>query len=165
MLPHKLEVCLRGIRPDSRISNASFEVSRIGAELERLHPGTYTNISRQLQLTLHSEAVIHRAMLLMADSMFKSPNVLTWGRVVSLFAITSALAGDCIQQGHSEFVKCVIETFVEVVKKYIAPWVVRQGGWPDVCRTFQTDPDYTTVIIFSLIGAVMALITYVLYFN
>ncbi len=38
-------------------------------------------------------------------------------------------AQDCVQQGHPELISSVLDSFDIVLSKYIAEWIVRQGGW------------------------------------
>lgn len=178
LLTPRLEMRLK-VSPEVRVSDVSMEIQTIGGELERLYPGLFTNISRQLHLTMHSESTVCRTLTAVGDAMFKGSNVLTWGRVVSLFALSAAFATDCVHQGHSDFVKCVIDTFVELTKVYIAPWVVKQGGWVsmqfimsdvsfvlmcsillqnDIIRTFRTSNETAVLWLITVLGALIGFI-------
>ena len=53
----------------------------------------------------------------------------TWGKIIALFTIAGALAVDCIQQGHTELVISVVNTFEHITSHHLAKWIVRQGGW------------------------------------
>ncbi|KAK7888775.1 hypothetical protein WMY93_024335 [Mugilogobius chulae] len=59
-----------------------------GDELEYLRPNVYRNVARQLNITVASESVVSDAFLAVAADIFSTG--VTWGKVVSLYAV----AGD-----------------------------------------------------------------------
>ena len=47
-----------------------------------------------------------------------------------MFSLTAGgFAQDCVQQGHPEFIATVLNTFETILNKYVAVWIVKQGGW------------------------------------
>lgn len=53
----------------------------------------------------------------------------TWGKVVSLYAVAGALAVDCVRHDHPAMVHTIVDSFGEFVRKTLAPWLKRRGGW------------------------------------
>ena len=120
-------------------SIVSQELQVIGAELEKMYPHLYQSVSRQLNHTMSSEAVVRDTYMSLADHMFKSGSV-TWGRVVAMFAIAGGFAVDCVQQGHADFVEVVVETFGKITAKHLSHWIARQGGWVSNDKTEDLNP-------------------------
>lgn len=46
--------------------------------------------------------------------------------------ILGALAQDCVQQGHAQFVNEIVDSFGTITEKYLASWIAKQGGWVSV---------------------------------
>uniref|UniRef100_G3TZ97 BCL2 family apoptosis regulator BOK n=1 Tax=Loxodonta africana TaxID=9785 RepID=G3TZ97_LOXAF len=108
---------------------------RLGDELELIRPSVYRNVARQLNLSLQSETVVTDAFLAVATQIFSAGA--RWG---SLYAVACGLAVDCQRQ-----IKPVIHAFVDCLEKFVrkilAPWLRRRGGWTDVLKcVVSTDP-------------------------
>lgn len=54
---------------------------------------------------------------------------ITWGKVVSMYAVAGALAVDCVRQGHATMVHILVDSLGQFVRKYLVPWLKRRGGW------------------------------------
>lgn len=115
-------------QPSPLITDVSHEIQLIGARLEATYPHLYHNISRQVNLQLKSEAAVRKALASVGDFMFKH-SVVTWGRIVALFAISSGIAAECMQNGHPELIWNVVTLFSEIIEKHVAAWICKQGGW------------------------------------
>ncbi len=79
------------------------EVQRLGHELEKSYPELYTNISKQLQVTMKSDILVQKTFMAVAEQMVKNYNSITWGKVIALFA----LAGErkfffCFRSSHNK---------------------------------------------------------------
>lgn len=59
---------------------------------------------------------------------FPFPGV-TWGKVVSLYAVAGALAVDCVRHGHPAIVHTIVDCMGEFVRKSLVSWLKRRGGW------------------------------------
>lgn len=114
--------------PSPLVTDVSLEIQLIGARLEATYPDLYQNISRQVNLPLRSEAAVRKVLVSIGDFMFKH-SVVTWGRIVALFAIVSGIAADCVQNGNPELIWTVVMLFSELIEKHVAAWICRQGGW------------------------------------
>ena len=77
---------------------------------------------------MSTDEIVGDTYLSIADAMVRS-SPLTWGKVVALFSLGGALAQDCVQQGHAQFVNEVVDCFGIITDKYLAGWIRRQGGW------------------------------------
>ncbi|KAG8508265.1 Bcl-2-related ovarian killer protein [Galemys pyrenaicus] len=105
---------------------------RAGDELERIRPGVYRNVARQLRLPLQREAVVTDAFLAVAAQIFSAG--ITWGKVVSLYAVAAGLAVDCVRQAQPAMVHALVDCLGEFVRKSLAAWLRRRGGWTDVLQ-------------------------------
>lgn len=57
------------------------------------------------------------------------PEGVTWGKVVSLYAVAGALAVDCVRHGHPAMVHTIVDCMGEFVRKSLTSWLKRRGGW------------------------------------
>lgn len=53
----------------------------------------------------------------------------TWGKVVSLYAVAGGLAVDCVRHGHPAMVHTIVDCMGEFVRKSLTSWLKRRGGW------------------------------------
>lgn len=118
----------------------------MGEELERMHPRLYTNVSRQLSSPgsppfgelIDADAapfLLHAT----AKELFKtgtatgSPNAsnngaavipdISWGKIVSLFAVCAALAVDIVRQGHYDYLPRLLESTADIIEEDLAAWI------------------------------------------
>lgn len=54
---------------------------------------------------------------------------MTWGKVVSLYAVAGALAVDCVRHGHPAMVHTIVDCMGEFVRKSMTSWLKKRGGW------------------------------------
>ncbi|KAG3275725.1 BOK, BCL2 family apoptosis regulator [Ictidomys tridecemlineatus] len=110
-----------------------------GDELEQIRPSVYRNVAGQLHLSVQSEPVVTDAFLAVAGHIFSAG--ITWGKVVSLYAVAAGLAVDCVRQAQPAMVHALVDCLGEFVRKTLAAWLRRRGGWTDVLRcVVSTDP-------------------------
>lgn len=65
-----------------------------------------------------------------------SPAVgITWGKVVSMYAVAGALAVDCVRHGHPTTVHILVDSLGQFVRKFLVPWLRRRGGWVRLTKT------------------------------
>lgn len=122
----------RPASPGGRLAEVSAVLLRLGDELEQIRPSVYRNVARQLHLPLHSEAAVTDAFLAVAAHIFSAG--ITWGKVVSLYAVAAGLAVDCVRQSQPAMVHALVDCLGEFVRKTLAPWLRRRGGWTDVLK-------------------------------
>uniref|UniRef100_A0A8C3AAM0 BCL2 family apoptosis regulator BOK a n=1 Tax=Cyclopterus lumpus TaxID=8103 RepID=A0A8C3AAM0_CYCLU len=137
----------------------------LGDELEYLRPNVYRNVARQLNITVASESIVSDAFLAVAADIFStggSPSVsglcllsgVTWGKVVSLYAVAGALAVDCVRHGHPAMVHTIVDCMGEFVRKSLTSWLKRRGGWVDVTKcVVNTDPSFRSHWLVSAVCA------------
>jgi len=63
-----------------------------------------------------------------ATAMFDD-DVVTWGRIVTLFAYAAYLARFCHEQGLTECSQTVIELLESIVVNRLGLWILANGGW------------------------------------
>ncbi|XP_032336674.1 bcl-2-related ovarian killer protein isoform X3 [Camelus ferus] len=108
-------------------------------ELELIRPSIYRNVARQLNISLQSETVVTDAFLAVAAQIFSAG--ITWGKVVSLYSVAAGLAVDCVRQAQPAMVHALVDCLGEFVRKTLATWLRRRGGWTDVLKcVVSTDP-------------------------
>ncbi|CAN9500810.1 unnamed protein product [Ophioblennius macclurei] len=124
----------------------------LGDELEYLRPNVYRNVARQLNINVASENMVTDAFLAVAADIFSTG--VTWGKVVSLYAVAGALAVDCVRQGHPATVHTIVDCMGEFVRKSLASWIKRRGGWVDVTKcVVNTDPSFRSHWLVSAVCA------------
>ncbi|CAK7322285.1 Bcl-2-related ovarian killer protein [Vulpes lagopus] len=112
-----------------------------GDELELIRPSVYRNVARQLNISLQSESVVTDAFLAVASQIFSGG--ITWGKVVSLYSVAAGLAVDCVRQAQPALVHALVDCLGEFVRKTLAPWLRRRGGWTDVLKcVVSTEPGF-----------------------
>lgn len=102
-----------------------------GAELERMHPKTYANVTRQACISptsiLVSDKAVAGLLIAIGQQMLKTD--INWGKIVALYAVAGGLAVDCIHQGHPEFLHGIMEGMNEILEVNLGEWVASNGGW------------------------------------
>ncbi|XP_062716427.1 bcl-2-related ovarian killer protein [Aedes albopictus] len=103
----------------------------MGEELERMHPRLYSNVSRQISVEPWGELTepdsVCYLLHIVAKDLFKTD--ITWGKVISLFAIAGGLAVDCVRQEHYDYLQQLIEGTTDVIEEDLSVWLVEKGGW------------------------------------
>lgn len=127
--------------PGSTLGEVSAVLLWLGDELEYLRPNVYRNVARQLNIPVASESVVSDAFLAVAAEIFSTG--VTWGKVVSLYAVAGALAVDCVRHGHPAIVHIIVDCMGEFVRKSLVSWLKRRGGWVDITKcVVNTDPSF-----------------------
>lgn len=114
------------------VSEVFPELASIGQELERMHPKLFTSVARQASASpgggiLASEKAPGVVLSAVGRELFKMD--VTWGKIVSLFAVAGGLGVDCVRQGHPEYLQGLMEAVGEVLEDEVAPWIITNGGW------------------------------------
>lgn len=109
-------------------SDVSMDIQRIGGELESSFPSLYVNVSSQIGMPLRSDIAVRKAMIYIGDFMFRN-SVVTWGRIIGLFAVAAAVARECVQNRRGNQIPIIVKVFSELIESHAATWICRQGGW------------------------------------
>ncbi|CAL8344779.1 unnamed protein product [Merluccius merluccius] len=118
--------------PSTALAEVSLVLLYLGDELECTHPGLYRNVARQLNISVAMENMVSDAFIAVATEIFATG--ITWGRVVSMFAVAAALAVDCARQGRPSTVLILVDSLGQVVRRYLVPWLKRKGGWTEITK-------------------------------
>ncbi|PSN57615.1 hypothetical protein C0J52_00552 [Blattella germanica] len=143
------------------------ELASIGHELERMHPKLYTSVARQASPSpgcnnFSSDKAAGVILSAVARELFKTE--VTWGKVVSLFAVAGGLAVDCVRQGHPEYLQGLLDAMGEVLEEEVAAWIVGNGGWTALLAHFKPPSTEVSVTVFlGFVGAVMAAIVFLIF--
>ncbi|XP_063233962.1 bcl-2-related ovarian killer protein isoform X2 [Bacillus rossius redtenbacheri] len=130
------------------------ELASIGQELERMHPKVYSGVTRQASAAPVPCSDKTAGLVLAAVGRELLKGDVTWGKVVSLFAVAGGLAVDSVRQGRHEHLHALVDVFGEVVEEELAPWLVGNGGWTGLLAHFK--PPSNEVSVSSLVGLVGA---------
>ncbi|XP_061895488.1 bcl-2-related ovarian killer protein homolog A isoform X1 [Entelurus aequoreus] len=109
----------------------------LGEELEYMRPNVYRNVAWQLNINVESESAVSDAFLAVATDIFSTG--VTWGKVVSLYAVAGALAVDCVREDHQITVHTIIDCMGEFVRKNLTTWLKSRGGWADLTKCVVND--------------------------
>ncbi|XP_029931328.1 bcl-2-related ovarian killer protein homolog B [Myripristis murdjan] len=117
---------------NAAVSEASSVLLCLGDELECMQPSLYRNVARQLNISVAMENMVSDAFIAVATEIFSTG--ITWGKVVSMYAVAGALAVDCVRQGQSATVHILVDILGQFVRKFLVPWLKRRGGWGEITK-------------------------------
>ncbi|XP_041849666.1 bcl-2-related ovarian killer protein homolog B-like [Melanotaenia boesemani] len=117
---------------NAALAEVSLVLLCLGDELECLQPGLYRNVARQLSISVAMENMVSDAFLGVATEIFSAG--ITWGKVVSMYAVAGALAVDCVRQGYTTTVHILVDTLGQFVRKFLVSWLKRRGGWTEITK-------------------------------
>lgn len=63
---------------------------------------------------------------------------ITWGKIVSIFALAGGLAVDCVCQGHPEYLHGLVEGVTDLLEDEVAEWIASNGGWVNIYFVIKT---------------------------
>ena len=96
-----------------------------------MYPRVYNGVARQLSRIGRGELKTPETapvlLSAIARDLFRSD--ITWGKVVSLFAIAGGLSVDCVRQGHPDYLPKLIEGVADVIEDELVTWISENGGW------------------------------------
>ncbi|XP_030015902.1 bcl-2-related ovarian killer protein homolog B [Sphaeramia orbicularis] len=117
---------------NASLSEVSLVLLCLGDELECIQPSLYRNVARQLNISVAMEHMVSDAFIGVATEIFSTG--ITWGKVVSMYAVAGALAVDCVRQGHLTTVHILVDSLGQFVRKFLVPWLKRHGGWMEITK-------------------------------
>ncbi|AWP04082.1 putative bcl-2-related ovarian killer protein-like [Scophthalmus maximus] len=114
------------------LTEVSLVLLCLGDELECIQPSLYRNVARQLNISVAMENMVSDAFIGVATEIFATG--ITWGKVVSMYAVAGALAVDCVRQGRATNVHILVDSLGQFVRKFLVPWLKRRGGWTEITK-------------------------------
>lgn len=136
-----------------KTTDVSTDIQDIGLKLECSYPHLYENVAAQIGMPLRSRVAVRRAMIHVGDFMFRH-SVVTWGRIVGLFAVAAAMARDCVLAGRGEHVADIVAVFSELIERHAAAWICKQGGWVAIVKAVRSVREARYMWILTVLGAV-----------
>ncbi|XP_028988165.1 bcl-2-related ovarian killer protein homolog B [Betta splendens] len=118
--------------PNAAVAEVSLVLLYLGDELECIQPSLWRNAARQLNISVAMETMVSDAFIGVATEIFSAG--ITWGKVVSMYAVAGALAVDCVRQGHPGAVQMLVDSLGQVVRRFLVPWLKRRGGWAEMTK-------------------------------
>ncbi|XP_046561970.1 bcl-2-related ovarian killer protein-like [Haliotis rubra] len=129
-----------------------------GQVLETMYPRVYTDVSRKIGRTMSSASIVKATLNDVLNILFRDS--ITWGKIVSMFAISSSFAEECVQQGHPNFVNDVVSTVGGFVVMHLVEWLVKQGGWEGLDSAFKENKDIISpTFLLGIVGAFVGVVT------
>lgn len=117
---------------NAALAEVSVVLLCLGDELECIQPGLYRNVARQLNISVSMENMVSDAFIGVATEIFSAG--ITWGKVVSMYAVAGALAVDCVTHGHPTTVHVIVDSLGQFVRKFLVHWLKRRGGWVEITK-------------------------------
>ncbi|XP_071376897.1 bcl-2-related ovarian killer protein-like [Centroberyx affinis] len=117
---------------NAALSEVSLVLLCLGDELECMQPSLYRNVARQLNISVAMENMVSDAFIAVATEIFSTG--ITWGKVVSMYAVAGALAVDCVRHGQPATVHILVDSLGQFVRKFLVPWLKRRGGWGEITK-------------------------------
>ncbi|XP_030258545.1 bcl-2-related ovarian killer protein homolog B-like [Sparus aurata] len=117
---------------NAALTEVSMVLLCLGDELESIQPSLYRNVARQLNISVAMESMVSDAFIGVATEIFSTG--ITWGKVVAMYAVAGALAVDCVRQGHPTTIHIIVDSLGQFVRKFLAPWLKRRGGWVEISK-------------------------------
>ncbi|KAM4605125.1 bcl-2-related ovarian killer protein homolog A-like isoform 2-T2 [Polymixia lowei] len=117
---------------NAALSEVSLVLLCLGDELEYMRPSLYRNVARQLNVSVAMENMVSDAFIAVATEIFSTG--ITWGKVVSVYAVAGALAVDCVRHGHPDTVYTLVDSLGQFVRKFLVSWLKRRGGWGEITK-------------------------------
>lgn len=117
---------------NAALTEVSMVLLCLGDELESIQPSLYRNMARQLNISVAMESMVSDAFIGVATEIFSTG--ITWGKVVAMYAVAGALAVDCVRQGHPTTIHIIVDSLGQFVRKFLAPWLKRRGGWVEISK-------------------------------
>lgn len=98
-----------------------------------MHPRVYNNLSRQLSRAPFGELqdadtapyLLHAT----AKELFKGVDGISWGKIISMFAICGGLAVDIVRQGHYDYLQRLIDGTADIIDEELVVWIGENGNW------------------------------------
>jgi len=172
------------------IDSVAIHLRRFCLYLERKHASVYREVSRPLNITMSSLDVVRDAFTHVADcvletggserdlsnadrlgktndddggmsAQFKKASP-KWGKIASLFVLTSAFCIDCVVQGHADFLADMLAIANEAIfRAEVVSWIREAGGWSnlvELARDTKKEPPLWHVVVAIWVGLLLALL-------
>lgn len=139
--------------------------------LERKHSSVYREVSRALNITMSSLSIVDEALTHIADHVLfvddgdaathrhDSPR---WGKIASLFVLTSAFCIDCVIQGHADFMGDVLSMSTETIfRSEVTSWIRNAGGWSnlvEIATDSRKDQDPWHIVLVLAFGVLLGFV-------
>ncbi|XP_069013428.1 bcl-2-related ovarian killer protein homolog B [Embiotoca jacksoni] len=117
---------------NATLADVSMVLLCLGDELECIQPNLYRNVARQLNISVAMENMVSDAFIGVATEIFSTG--ITWGKVVSMYAVAGALAVDCVRHGHPTTIHILVDSMGQFVRKFLVQWLKRRGGWAEITK-------------------------------
>ncbi|XP_019552736.1 bcl-2-related ovarian killer protein [Aedes albopictus] len=138
----------------------------VGEELERMYPRVYNGVARQLSRIGRGELKTPETapvlLSAIARDLFRSD--ITWGKVVSLFAIAGGLSVDCVRQGHPDYLPKLIEGVADVIEDELVTWISENGGWVGLANKVRPPQEEITFTGRCFVGAGLLVCLFIVVF-
>ena len=110
------------------VSEVSPILIAVGTELEKQHPDVYVKIGRKTGCGSFSDHTVVSTMILVSREIIRDGEI-TWGKIISIYAVAGGIAVDCVRQGKPELLLTIQKALISVLEQDLAFWIQNNGGW------------------------------------
>ena len=121
LLTRKISIPVN-VLPSAAVRHTLAIITRMAAELERLHPRTFLNTSLALPET--APIIVEN----IGRSLFKHNDV-NWGKIICFMTVSSAIACDCVRAGQPDIVQSIVDQTFAVLSDDAGTWIDKEGGF------------------------------------
>lgn len=118
---------------DSKLSHPAIEGERFKKAVQTLETANDAFMDRHkdnvMQLVLNldiSDSQLHAEFLKAAGQVVDE---IRWGRISSLFFLTSLLAERLVNEGHGNKVESLVMWLAQFLNDHVSHWIETRGGW------------------------------------
>ncbi|XP_041846950.1 apoptosis regulator BAX [Melanotaenia boesemani] len=141
-----------GGRPDEQqdpqVKEVVEQLLKIAEELNR--NAEFQRLVNQVQGNCAKDIFMKVARSIFADG-------INWGRVVALFHLAYRLIHRALTTNHLENIRTVISWVLQVIRELLYSWLVQQGGWEGVVRSFS---QWRKLAVVASVALVVAFVYY-----
>lgn len=137
-----------GEQQDPQIKEVVEQLLKIADDLNR--NAELQRLINQVQGNCAQDIFMKVARSIFADG-------INWGRVVALFHLAYRLIYKALTTNHLENIRMVISWVLQVIREQLYGWLVQQGGWEGVIRSFSR---WRTVAIAASVALLAAFVYY-----
>ncbi|XP_068243485.1 bcl-2-like protein 2 [Palaemon carinicauda] len=103
------------------------------------HEILFKGMMKRLQVTRETGYI---SFVTVANTLFEEDKmVITWSRIVALYAFGGQLALYCKEKGMEDFACTVAEFMGKYAKEVLTPYITNIGGWSKICEEFPEETD------------------------
>lgn len=105
------------------------------------------------------------ALLIAIGHEILRPGDITWGNLISVYAVAGGLAIDCVYQGRPEYLNAIVEAMADLLEEDAAEWIASNGGWTSLsmqCHFPEQDISLNNYLLIFCLSVTIMFILFIL---